>query len=293
MVNTNPFSSNTTGGKAGSFVYDELNKNQSYNDESIALSRAAKYEAEDQTRVNNYVVVLSALDQDILNKVQIINNKKQEIVSIIGNVFSSTSNPLVSSVGSVNDPIAEKVVYMAGISTFTYGGGISPPVGVRGKIFPDIFVAWQYPNLESLNVNVDFYRDGGDYVDITSSNLGIGATAYEYGDAAGATGTIGLVTTTNADLGYYYFWSNLSSVDAGAATSISNLVDEIEVLRIGISSSLTDAQDGTNKIRNLKTKAQEDLWFEKKGQTAPPVSDYQGGIDSLEENATIIQNYNA
>lgn len=298
MANVNPFSPTTSGGRAGQFVYGELDKKQSYETSSIALSRAAKYEAEDQERVDNYVVVLKALDEDILERLQIINDKKQEIVSIIGGVFSSYSdtNPLISNKASVNDPVAEKIVHMAGISTFTYDCGGMPVVcktGVRGQVYPDILASWQYPNVESLNINAVFYREGEGYVSVTSANLGIGVTAYEFGDAAGATGTVGLVTTANSSLGYYYFWSNLSSVDAGAATSISTLVDEIETLRVGINSSLNDSQDGSNKIRDLKSQAQVDLWFEKKGQTASPVTNYQGGIDSLEENATIIQNYDA
>lgn len=297
MANINPFSPDTSGGRAGQFVYSDLNKKQNNETSSIALSRSAKYEAEDQARVDNYVVVLKALDEDILERIQIINDKKQEIVTIIDNVFNTTNTPLISNKNSVSDPIAEKVVYMAGISTFTYGTptGNPPvyPIGVRGEIFPDILVSWQYPNVESLNINTDFYRTGEGYVTVTPANLGIGITAYEFGDAAGETGFIGLVTTSNSSLGYYYFWSDLSSVDANAATSISTLVTEIEDLRVGINSSLNDAQDGMNQIRNFKGNAQIDLWFEKKGQTAPPVSDYQGGIDSLEENATIIQEYDS
>lgn len=303
MVNTNPFSSTTTGGAAGQFVYNELNKNQNYEYESISLSRAAKYEAEDQEKLNNYVVVLKALDEDILDRIQIINNKKQEIVSIIGNVFSANPNSVVSTVGSVTIPTAEgaeKVVYVAGMEQFVIDPG--PPViiqGVRTKIFPDILASWQYPNVETLNISSNFYKQGEGYVSVGSTNLGIGVTAYEFGDAAGSTGTnlgitsIGIVTTANASLGYYYFYNNLSSVDAGAAASISTLVTEIEALRVGISSDLNNAQDGTNKLRNLKSQTNIDLWFEKKGQTAAPLTDYQGGMDSLEENSTIIQDYNS
>lgn len=297
MVNTNPFSPTTTGGAAGQFVYNELDKNQNDEYQSISLSRAAKYEAEDQKRVDNYVVVLKALDQDVLDKIQIINNKKQEIVTIIGNVFSANPGSIESTIGSVTVPTtegAEKIAYMAGMEEFVVSPG--PPsevTGVRAKIFPDILAAWQYPNVESLNVSQVFYRTGEGYVSVGATNLGIGVTAYEFGNAAGATGMIGLVTTANASLGYYYFYNNLSSVNSGAATSIANLVTEIETLRVGINTTLTNSTDGTNKVRGLKSNAQVDLWFEKKGQTAAPVTDYQGGLDSLEGNSTIIQNYNS
>lgn len=298
MINTNPFLPTTTGGTAGQFVYDELNKSQKRDDDSIALSQYSKYEAIDQERVNKYVTVLKATDQVVLDKLQIINNKKQQIVTIIGDVFNSNLDSiLVSNTGSVSDSVAQKVVYMAGISTFNYGTPVGDPpeykVGVRGQVFPDIFSAWHYPNLESLNSNQVFYQSGESYISIGSTNLGIGVTAYEYGNVAGATGFIGLVTTANSSLGYYYFWPNLSTINAGAATSISNLVTDIETLRVEIQDILFNVENGTNKIRNLKNQSQIDLWFEKKGQSSVNLFDYEGGMDSLEDNANIIQNYNA
>lgn len=298
MAEVNPFAPTTTGGTAGSFVYNDLTTKQNYDNRTVALNRAAKLEAEVQTKLNNYVVVVKALDQDILDRLQIINNKKQEIVTIIDDVFTnySDSNPLRTS-KSFTDTVADKVVYMAGISTFTYGTptGNPPvyPIGVRGQVYPDIIAAWHYPNLDTLDVDKVFYKDGEKFITVTNANLGVGVTAYEFGNAAGATGIIGLVTTSNASLGYYYFWSNLSSVDAGAATSISNIVTEIELLRVGINSSLTDTVDGDNKVRGLKSQIQVDLWFEKKGQRSVNIADYPGAIDNLDDNATIIQNYNS
>lgn len=296
----NPFSPTTTGGVSGEFIYGDLTDKQSAQTRAIALSRAAKYEAEDQQRVDNYVVALRALDQNALTKLQTINGKKQQIVTIIDNVYNNRgANLLDSDPGSIGDTTGTKVVYVAGLSTFTYDCvGDDPPiceVGVRGEIFPDILTAWNYPNVESLNVSSDFYRQGEGYVNITGANLGIGVTAYEYGDAAGSTGFIGLVTTANSSLGYYYFFPNLSSVDAGSATSITNIVTEIETLRTEIDSFLSDIETGTNNLRVLKSNAQIDLWFEKKGQQSSVLPSYQDGIETIEDstNANIIQNYNS
>lgn len=310
----NPFSPTTTGGVAGQFVYTEIDTSGKKEVASLAESRSAKYEAEDQERVNNYTTVLEALDQDALVKIQTINNKKQEIVTIINNVYNTSGGPLVSDIGSVNDSTAAKVVYMAGISTFTYDCvGDDPPVcqvGVSGQVFPDILSAWHYPNVESLNITPEFYRQGETDIVVTNANLGIGVTAYEFGDAAGITGTIGLVTTSNSSLGSYYFYSNLSLVNPGAATSITNIVNEIEVLRnqvrnflTGIATDpivtgypiVTGVTTATNKIRSLKSISQVNLWFEKKGQQIPTPTDYPGGLMSLENqnNASIIQNYNS
>lgn len=306
---TNIFSQSTTGGRAGQFVYDDLDKSQGRQTASISASRSLKYEEQKRKRVDNYVIVLQALDQEVLSKVDIINNKKQEILTIIDNAQSNRKefkDNYVSNVTSAqSDSIATKIAYTAGISTFTYDcqfitrsnetqekvckNGLSAPV------YPDILAAWYYPNLETLKSNVDFYRDGETYIKVTNNTLGVGVTAYEFGDEGGVTGTVGIVTSSSS-LGTYYFFSNIDAIVPGASQKISTLVNEIETLR-GEVSDLLSGENGTNQIRSLKTRAQVDLWYEKKGQTQKQTSsiDYSGAINSLQsnENFTVIQNYNA
>lgn len=311
----NPFSPTTTGGRAGQSVYTELTDKQTNQTASGSASRAAKYEKEEQTRVDNYVVVLEALDKDALSKVNIINNKKQEILNIISNANSKRTpfqDTYVSSESSAqSNSTASKVVYTAGITTFTYDpqtrfisvgqSEIVYKIGVRGPVYPDILAAWYYPKLESLTVDTPFYREGETYIKVTSNNLGIGVTAYEFGDTAGATGSIGLVTTSNSPLGTYYYFSDIDSITPGASKKISDLVSDIETLRTEVSnylsgiSTTTGTNNGTNEIRSLKSNAQVDLWFEKKGQTAVSFIDYSAGLSSLEDsdNSKIIQDYNS
>jgi len=323
---SNPFLPTTTGGRAGEFAYNDLLRERDYDAETIAglngvippgnpdapYKTTYDYEAEFQEKVDNYIVTLEATDQYALGLLNIINNKKQEIATIMSNVFDSINNVgpgyptgsevLISDPTLVNDNIAEKVVYMAGITSFTYPDSCVVGLcitsfnccldGVRGEIYPDVIAAWHYPKVENLDTDTDFYREGESYVKVTSSNLGIGVTAYEFGDAAGSTGTVGLVTS-GSRLGYYYFWSNLNAVNSGAASSISSLVTDIESLRTEINDYFVGVTTGTNKIRAFKGLYQLDLWYEKKGQRSSTIYDYQGALNTLEGNSQTIQNYDS
>lgn len=322
---SNPFLPTTTGGRAGEFAYNDLLRERDYDAETIAglngvippgnpdapYKTTYDYEAEFQEKVDNYIVTLEATDQYALGLLNIINNKKQEIVGIMSDVFDSINNIgagyptgdeiLISDPALVNDSDAEKVVYMAGISTFIYPDGCLPAgtvgvnsclLGVRGEIYPDIIAAWHYPKVENLDTDTDFYREGESYVKVTNSNLGIGVTAYEFGDAAGSTGTIGLVNS-GSRLGYYYFWADLDAVNSGAASSITSLVTDIESLRTEINDYFVGVTTGTNKIRAFKGLYQLDLWYEKKGQRSSTIYDYQGALNTLEGNSQTIQDYDA
>jgi len=327
----NPFLPTTTGGRAGDFAYNDLLRNKEYDEETLVgingvippgnpdapYKSTYDYEAEFEEKVDNYVVTLEATDQYALSILAVINNKKQEIVSIMSDVFDSINNIgldyptgaeiLVSDTASVSDADAEKVTYMAGISTFIYPDGCvstaaTDPacvpafncclVGVRGEVYSDIIAAWHYPKVENLDTSTDFYREGESYIKVTGSNLGIGATAYEFGDAGGSTGTVGIVTS-GSSLGYYYFWPDLNAVNSGAASSISSLISDIETLRTEINDYYVGVTTGTNKIRAFKSLYQLDLWYEKKGQRTNTIYDYQGAITTLEGNSETIQNYDS
>ena len=299
---SNPFSPTTTGGAAGEFVYNELDKKQTSQTTSIAKSRSAKYEAEAQKRVDNYIVVLEALDQSAIDKINSINGKKQQILTIINNAYTASakgSGTFKTKAQAQADTTAAKILYAAGITTFNYACSGDPEVcslGAKAPMYPDILAAWHYPKVESLDASSVFYRQGESYVSVGSS-LGIGITAYECGDVAGITTDVtgGIVTTANSKLGDYYFFSNIDSIIAGSATSITNLITEIETLRTEVNDFVVGVTTGTNRIRALKSAAQVDLWFEKKGQQEQPPIDYASGLNAMndETNKNIIQNYNS
>lgn len=324
---TNPFISNTVGGRAGDFVYEDIAREKQREEESISnlptapgnpdapFKTSADYEAEDREKVENYTTVVVALDKEALGKLEIVNQKKQEIADIMSEAFAevNTLSPyptaisgkqLISLPGSVNDSDAEKISYMAGIGTFLYPSACNsdPPgdtgcdvdidcclVGVSVPIYSDIVGAWHYPNLESESAGGPFYRENEKYIRVTNSNVGIGVTAYEFGNVGGTTKFVGIVTTQGDLLGSYYFWPDIDVVRPGSASSITSLVNDIETLRTEINDIFV-GEDGSNIIRKDKTFQQINLWYEKKGQLGSGIN-YQQSLDSLENNQDIVQEY--
>lgn len=312
----NPFSSGTSGGAAASYIYDDVTRNKRYDNVSIASSSkpippavegvpfktAEDYEAEDQLVVDNYTTVVASFDDAAFELLNILNTKKQQIATIIGSVYndvggvdapSGTFKTKASAQSSPGD--AAKVLHVAGITTFNYACETSgsPPVttcelGAKTSIYPDILAAWRFPKVENLNADVDYYRDGEGYAKITTSNLGLGITAYTFGDQAGVTPDRSGIVTTGTSYGDYYFFTNLSSVNAGAATSIATITNEIEQLRTDI----TQLYNNTNGTRKVKTENQINLWYEKRGQRSDNLSDYKGVLDTLDLYEDTIKNYN-
>lgn len=298
---TNPFSPTTTGGSAGQFVYNDIDGRKNAQTRATALSRFEKYEQEDQQKVDNYVVVMEALDQTAIDKINIINSKKQQILTIINNAISGIGgNPEFAFTGTFldqaaaeSDTTAAKILFSAGITTFAYACAGLPPVcslGAKAAMYPDTLIAWHYPNVENLNPNVTFYRQGESYTTVVG-NLGIGITAYEVGDADGVTPDVSGIVTSTSSLGDYYFFSDIDSIISGSSADIFNLITDIEELRSEVSDYLGDNSIGTNKIRYLKSDAQINLWFEKKGQQVVPVRDFVGGLNAMTENSVTIQDY--
>jgi hypothetical protein len=310
----NPYSSTTSGGSAGQSVYNDVSSIERRRIVSQVSSDDAAIEEQQRKKINDYIVVLKALDQEALRLLDEINDRKISILTIINNARSkvSTRNAYVRSIETAqSNPVASKIVDV-GFSTFRYdcqtitqilnvGTAIQTTVcnvGVRAPVYPDILVAWQYPNIESLVVDVDFYKQDEGYVSVTNQNLGIGVTILTFGEESGVTGSIGLKTTFSSPLGTYYYFTNIDSITPGASSEISALVNEIESLRGELNTFLVGIGSGVNEIRALKSKTQVDLWFDKKGQQTQQTTilpSYSGTISSLENdrNSSIIQNYNA
>lgn len=324
---TNPFIPNTVGGRAGDFAYEDITREKQREEESLSniptapgnpnapFKTSADYEAEDREKVENYTIVIVPLDNEALSKLEIVNQKKQEIADIMTEAFAevNTLSPyptaisgkqLIALPDSVSDSDAEKVSYMAGISTFLYPSACNPDppgetgcnvgidcclIGVSAPIYSDIVGAWHYPNLESESAGKPFYSVGEKYIRVTDSNVGIGVTAYEFGNVEGATEFVGIVTTQGDLLGSYYFWPDIDVVRPGSASSITSLVNDIETLRTEINDIFV-GEDGSNIIRKDKTFHQINLWYEKKGQLGSGIN-YQRSLNSLENNQNIIQEY--
>ena len=353
---TNPFnlSQTTLGGTAGYSAYEELSEQKEYDEETLKENpgtplpppvdnppetftdfvKTVKIPDYDGIQIKKFTdlkTTCEAMD-DIFEReyIDVINAKKQEIVTIIGNVFTvdppginesptqdltsklttSPNNRLATSTSGISND----VVNPAGITTFVYGTETLPGpviqdvIGVKGTVYPDILAAYHYPNLSDDNHGAsDLPLANGEFTRVSrnstksayysNNTLGIGETVYHSGDVdyAGAES----VVTSQSAIGTYYFFqdeseSNLNAILAGAGTSITNITSEIDTIRTQLRVRIGAPQGVSEDINNLRaSKHREELntWYIEAGNRTTNVIDYDSGLDALTGLATSISIY--
>ena len=352
---SNPFqdSQDTTGGKAGFGAFKELTSDKAYDDETLKENPGAPlpipvenppeefiqgrqvtkpdYEGIQLQKFKDIKKTCEAMD-DILEReyIDVINSKKQQIVTIMTEAFSAipTSNPpvnkqLIVPLTPPQEPTGDApttgIVYQSGISTFVYATNTTTTpateiFGVKGQIFPDILAAFHYPALSNGDHGeTDLPLANGAYIRVSrtitgsgeysASNLGIGQTIYHSGDNdyAGAVG----VVTSQTPLGNFYFFggtetnnigANIDVVRAGSSTSISNIITEItdlrNSLRVRIGPPQVNNNAGINTLRSSKLQDELAVWYDEAGNRTTNISDFQGGLNALTSLASSISQYN-
>ena len=347
---TNPFnlSQTTLGGTAGYSAYEELSEQKEYDEETLKENpgtplpppvdnppetftdfvKTVKIPDYDGIQIKKFTdlkTTCEAMD-DIFEReyIDVINAKKQEIVTIIGNVFTvdppginesptqdltsklttSPNNRLATSTSGISND----VVNPAGITTFVYGfedllGTPTDVIGVKGTVYPDILAAYHYPNLSDDNHGAsDLPLANGEFTRVSrnstksayyaNNTLGIGETVYHSGDVdyAGAES----VVTSQSAIGTFYFFQDLNAVNSGAATSITNITSEIDTIRTQLRVRIGAPQGVSEDINNLRaSKHREELntWYIEAGNRTTNVIDYDSGLDALTGLATSISIY--
>ena len=265
-----------------------------------------------------------------------INRKKSEIVTINGNAFAainstgvnypSTNQKLISTTSDCpSDPALannEKVVFDSveptGLVTFIYPSGCDVDattcsagfdcclVGVKGKIYPDVLAAFHYPVLSNdSHGSTDLPTANGTFTIVSkdktgssyyfTNTLGIGVTLRLFNDNVTQS-----VTQSETAIGDYYFFGDdgdyVENALAGAATSISALINEINDIRASLKVRIGPPEvannAGVNTLRSSKHREELDTWFIEAGRRTENTFDYQGGMDSLVGNASSISSYN-
>ena len=346
MANPFQDKQDTTGGKAGFAAFKELQTDKAYDDETLKPNPGAPlpapagavpeflearnnvtppdYEGIQLQKFRDFKKTSEAMD-DILEREYIdqINAKKQQIVTIMTTAKNAipTVNPasnvrLITTTGSAPDT---GVVYQAGLETFVYATAAGPTdiLGVRGEVYPDILAAYHYPNLSDGNHgDSDLPLSDGQFTKVSrttsrsaeysTNTLGIGQTVYHSGDNDYA-GAVGVVTTQQSSLGYFYFFggtedsngigANINNVSSGAQSQISGLIDDIDALRTNLRIRIGPPQVGNsagiNTMRASKFQDELNVWYDEAGNRTKNIADYQGGMDALVGNATSISQYNS
>jgi hypothetical protein len=179
-------------------------------------------------------------------------------------------------------------------------------VGVKGKIYPDVLAAFHYPVLSNdSHGSTDLPTANGTFTIVSkdktgssyysTNTLGIGVTLRLFNDNVTQS-----VTQSESAIGDYYFFGDdgdyVENALAGAATSISALINEINDIRASLKVRIGPPEvannAGVNTLRSSKHREELDTWFIEAGRRTENTFDYQGGMDSLVGNASSISSYN-
>ena len=190
--------------------------------------------AKDEQDVQNYKDLASISDRDLLDKVTQINQKKNEIIILMENAISTGCTSVLTETPS--------------------------SVGIGSTVHNDSATIQKY--------QFDDYSTSNPYVsstvDLTISNSGDGYST-QYTVSAGS--SVGLYTTIGYDATH---WSNMGgsgngeTICAGYASSITNLIVEIENLQSLIDTNLiTD----TNTLKDKKSDSELFVWGQKRQET--------------------------
>jgi len=260
-----------------------------------------------------------------------INGKKSEIIGIMAEALGAvpTSDPpankqLIATPGSAP---TTGVVYQAGITTFVYANDTTtvpetPIIGVKGQVFPDILAAYHYPDLSNQNFDGIPGGDSGTFIRVSrtvtasgfyaTNTLGIGETVYHSGDNDGEdpiapayAGAVGVVTSQGS-LGNFYFFggtnidgigANIDVVRAGSSSSITDLIEEIDdlrkSLRVAIGPPQIPNQAGINTLRDSKTREERTVYYDREGARTDNIYPYESDMDALTGQVSAISVYNS
>ena len=312
----NPFQDNkdTTGGKAGFAVFEELKTDKAYDDETLKPNPGAPlpapqgstseflearnnvappdYEGIQLQKFKDVKKTSEALD-DILEREYIdpINAKKQEIVDKMTaafNVIDGAVNP-ATNVRLITSPAAApdtEVVYpilaggagQVGIQAVVYATAAGPTdiLGVRGEIFPDILAAYHYPNLsENNHGDSDLPLASGEFIRVSRTGTAIGSGEY-------STNNLGIGETV------YHSGDKDYAGAVGVVTSQSSLgyfyffggTEDSN----GIGANINNASSGAqSQISDLITEIK-DLRTSLRIRIGPPHTDSSAGINTLRES---------
>jgi hypothetical protein len=259
-----------------------------------------------------------------------INGNAFAAINAVGVNYPQANERLISTTSDCpSDPALtnnEKVVFDSveptGLTTFIYPtSGTSTPtdtppctvnvncelVGVKGKIYPDVLAAYHFPVLSNNSHGpTDLPTANGTFTIVSkdktgsgyysTNTLGIGLTLRLFNDNVTQS-----VTQSEDEIGDYYFFggngANANNALAGAATSISLLIDQINDIRASLKvrigpPEVVNSSAGVNTLRSSKHREELDTWFIEEGNRTTNIFDFQGGMDSLVGNASSISSYN-
>jgi hypothetical protein len=227
------------------------------------------------TEISAFSSPCSEIDSEILDRINLINQLKSEIITISNNAFnvSSGNNVLgfpirTCSVSASNSTVETRNFILAGTASVSLvNRGLTqttispitgdPVVGIltslvsSAPVYPDRLRAWVYPQLENTSVLNDDAYQGESHQTVTSANTGVGATSVVF-----VNGTYNGEFSATSLGTYYEITGSGGSVCSSALSQINAKEQQITTIRAGLS-TLTN---GVNSIKSQKTKLQFGNW---------------------------------
>lgn len=173
-----------------------------------------------------------------------------------------------------------------------------------GQVRKDMYGAFNYPKIESLDTSAAWYRDEERDNQITADgfdgytvdgNLGIGITGVNiHSDGTNNTKDPNELTTSTT-YGAWYFLKGVPVPEGDPPnpaypTNIVAKRDAIIAKRNELNTYL-NGTDGTQYLRTLRHQEQVNLWYETKGHRDTNLFNYQDALDTAENSAGIIRDY--
>lgn len=255
------------------YTYTDFLKEKSDLTEALEPSNESVGSA--TTIVEAYSHGPKSLDELALEKISLINNKKNQIVTILTNNFNQPGGCGIGTTTSVITGNILNVVVAGTASTFTYGVN---SLGVKAEVREDTLYSWTFSALENVNISVTFYEDTGSYQQVTSSSLGIGKTDILINDVS----SLQSIHSTSPLIGYYYPIVGSSPTCISIASSISTLISEI----VSIRSDINDLIVGINTLKDRKTEKQLDLLY-----ASVSLNDVQRRLTDINNSISVMETY--
>ena len=256
---------------------DRLTQEQEVNQEY------AEQLSNEQDTLFNYLIPVKAYDEFLLPKINQINSKKQQIVTLLAAAYNGGTSSCTFSNSNVTSSIARP-----GTSVdFTYNTVLT---GKRAEIREDVLGVFQYPDIENYNLSAaNDYFNNTEYTRITSLNIGLGETLYHYYDGNDAQG----LSAGSTLLGYYYTITNTTGSCSTTKDSVNTLESEILTLRNQINDFITANGNALNSLRKIKNEKNLAVYNSVllKDSSDEAILILQDSITNLSSNETLISNY--
>lgn len=244
---------------------NELNDSLVYTNESVGIS---------SSNLSVYQIPPAALDKIILQKIDLINNKKQQIVTLLSDNFNSRT----CAIGNTVTDIVSNIVVVGSAKTFSYDCAPICSIGISAIVTQDVLYAWNYPGLENYNDDIEIPQENGVRTQVTLSNLGIGKTSLFYNDQNDPLG----IMSTSTFIGYYYPITGIGA----SCTDIINQVTTLENEIISIRSDINELLPSINILKDRKTEEQLTAFYENKS-----VTDTQRRVSGISSTLNVLDQY--